>query len=256
MVDRTHAHSRDAAEQLYGNANADQRASSAFFAPILPLENTQQMLYLEELEEELSPYVSGLALYEPASLSIIPEGLGNLPRLLFSEPATPHDILKEIFLGADLLTLPFLVGSSDAGMALDFTFPAPPSPTSDEKPPKSLAINLWSPDHATDVSPLSDSCPCYTCQNHHRAYLNHLLNAREMLAWTLLQIHNHRVIDSFFIGVRQSIQNGTFEEDARKFHTVYDAALPEPTGEGPRYVTTLSLSLWILFLPYIRALAC
>lgn len=231
MVDRTHAHTRDAAERLYANSNAEERAKSAFFAPILPLENTQQSLYLEELQEELRDYVSGLALYESASLSIIPEALGTLPRLLFNEPATPHEVLREISLGADLHTLPFLVESSDAGMALDFVFPPPPPAASSLR---QLASNMWSPTHATDVSPLSENCKCFTCQNHHRAYLNHLLNAKEMLAWTLLQIHNHHVLDNFFAGVRESIKNGTFAQDAEAFHRVYAPEFPERTGQGPR----------------------
>jgi queuine tRNA-ribosyltransferase subunit QTRTD1 len=239
MVDRTHAHTMHAAEKLYGGSSPDagqqqQRAKSAFFAPVLPLENTQQSLYLEELEDELRPYVSGLALYEPASLSVIPDSLGSLPRLLFSEPPTPHDALKEVSLGADLLTLPFLVASSDAGMALDFVFP--PAPSGSDASRRPLAFNLWSSEYAADLSPLSDNCSCYTCQNHHRAYLNHLLIAKEMLAWTLLQIHNHHVVDNFFSGIRVSIEKGSFDEDAQAFHRIYTASMPERTGEGPRYV--------------------
>ena len=233
MVDRTHAHTRDTTERLYGSSKVEERSKTAYFAPILPLENTQQLLYLEELQDELRDFVSGLALYESASLSIIPEPLGTLPRLLFNEPATPHEVLKEIALGADLLTLPFLVNSSDAGMAFDFVFP-PPS-TSSELTARPLALNLRSPTNTTDLSPLSENCKCYACRNHHRAYLNHLLNAKEMLAWTLLQIHNHHVLDNFFASIRESIKNGTFEQHADAFHKVYAPAFPEQTGEGPRY---------------------
>lgn len=231
MVDRTHGHTRDAAERLYANSNTEERAKSAFFAPILPLENTQQLLYLEELQDELRDYISGLALYESASLKVVPEALGDLPRLLFNEPASPHEVLKDISLGADLLTLPFLVESSDAGMALDFVFPPPPP----EQTPRQLAANMWSSTHAINLSALSEYCRCFTCQNHHRAYLNHLLNAKEMLAWTLLQIHNHHVLDNFFAGIRESIKNGTFAQDAEAFHRVYAPVFPERTGQGPRY---------------------
>lgn len=248
MVDRTHGHTRDAAERLYANSNVEERAKSAFFAPILPLENTQQLLYLEELQDELRDYISGLALYESASLTVIPEALGDLPRLLFNEPASPHEVLKEISLGADLITLPFLVESSDSGMALDFVFP-PPTP--EQAPPRQLASNMWSPTHATDLSTLSENCKCFTCQNHHRAYLNHLLNAKEMLAWTLLQIHNHHVLDNFFAGVRESIKNGTFEQDAEAFHKVYAPTFPERTGQGPRYGLSLYVDLvqWLMNFP-------
>lgn len=39
-----------------------------------------------------------------------------------------------------------------------------------------------------DTSRLVDSCNCFTCQNHTRAYLNHLLNVHEMLAQILLEM--------------------------------------------------------------------
>lgn len=237
MVDRTHAYTTDATETLYGEAvPEDKRCETAYFAPVLPLENAQQSIYLEELEDEMKPLISGLALYETASLSIIPEGLGDLPRLLFSAPRTPHDILREISLGADLFTIPFLGATSDAGMALQFTYPAPSSQTSSPSDPLDLALDLWSSDCKTDTRPLVEDCPCYTCKSHHRAYIHHLLTAREMLAWTLLQIHNHATIDLFFANIRASISQGTYEQDTQTFERTYASNLPEKTGEGPRYV--------------------
>ncbi|KAF5867141.1 hypothetical protein ETB97_004062 [Aspergillus alliaceus] len=236
MVDRTHAFTTYSTEQLYGSAVLGRnRSKTAYFAPLLPLDNTQQTLYLEDLEEDLRQYISGLALYESASLSIVPESLGDLPRLLFSKPATPHDILREVSLGADLLTIPFLGVSSDAGIALDFVFP-PPSDASDTSVAelKPLALDLWATTFTTDTSPLHKKCQCYTCRNHHRAYIHHLLAAKEMLAWTLLQLHNLHTMDNFFANIRKSIQQGTFESDVERFHRVYDPQLPEQTGQGPR----------------------
>lgn len=238
MVDRTHAYTRDATERLYGDGvSAEDRSKTAYFAPVLPLDNAEQTLYLDDLEDDLKQFVSGLALYESASLAIVPESLGNLPRLLLSEPATPQDVLREISLGADLLTIPFIAASSDAGLALDFTFPAPSSMTAQEEgatASRPLAIDLWLPTHATNKSSLSEGCQCYTCRNHHRAYLRHLLSAKEMLAWTLLQIHNYHTMDVFFSNIRESIIQGAFEQDVQAFEQTYESALPEPTGEGPR----------------------
>lgn len=238
MVDRTHAYTMDATETLYGDAVPEEkRSETAFFAPVLPLDNAQQSIYLEELEDEMKPLMSGLALYEAASLSIIPEGLGDLPRLLFSAPRTPHDILCEVALGADLVTIPFLGVTSDAGMALHFTYPTPTShiqiPSTN---PLDLALDLWSSTYKTDTRPLVQDCPCYTCQTHHRAYIHHLLTAREMLAWTLLQIHNYATMDLFFANIRASIRQGTFEQDAQAFETTYASQFPEKTGDGPRCV--------------------
>lgn len=233
MVDRTHAYTRDALDRLYGDAVPEsERCKAGYFAPIVPLDNTQQSLYLDDLQDEFREKLSGLALYESASLGFIPESLGSLPRLLFSDPNGPHEVLREVSLGADLLTMPFIGASSDAGIALDFTFPAPALENGQER--LSLGMDMWSPEYAKDVSPLREGCECYACRRHHRAYFNHLLNAKELVAWALLQMHNFHVIDLFFQGVRESIQRGTFEADVEAFNRVYDRTLPERTGAGPR----------------------
>ncbi|KAL4788500.1 tRNA-guanine transglycosylase family protein [Aspergillus varians] len=237
MVDRTHAFTTHATDNLYGpDLSKHSRSTAAYFAPVLPLENTQQQLYLEDLETDLRPFISGLALYESASLATVSEPLGDLPRLLFSRPNTPHDILREIGLGADLFTIPFLAVHSDAGMAFQFVFPCPPTLTESNAPtePLPLADNLWSPSNTTDTGPLTESCPCYACQKHHRAYIHHLLSAKELLAWTLLQIHNHHTMDLFFSNIRQSIERGTFDADVRTFEKTYASEFPEATGQGPR----------------------
>lgn len=40
-----------------------------------------------------------------------------------------------------------------------------------------------------DTSPIVENCNCYTCQNHTKAYINHLLNVHEMLAQILLEMY-------------------------------------------------------------------
>lgn len=232
MVDRTHAYTRDALEHLYGESVAE-KSKAKFFAPVLPLDNTQQSLYLDDLEGDFKDRIAGLALYESASLGYISEALGDLPRLLLSDPSSPHEVLREISLGADLLTVPFLQGCSDAGIALDFAFPVPAAVQARGEP-QPLGLDLWSSEHAMDISPLVKGCECYACRKHHRAYFNHLLRAKEMAAWALLQMHNHHVIDRLLAGARDSIQRGTFEEDVKAFHRAYVANLPDRTGEGPR----------------------
>jgi queuine tRNA-ribosyltransferase len=41
-----------------------------------------------------------------------------------------------------------------------------------------------------DPRPLEEGCTCYTCQNYSRAYLRHLINCGELLAYRLLSLHN------------------------------------------------------------------
>lgn len=235
MVDRTHAFTRDALEQLYELPDTKgEKSQAAYFAPVLPLDNAQQSLYLDDLETEFRDYLSGLALYESSSLTFIPEALGDLPRFLLSDPPSPHEILREISLGADLLSLPLIGSYSDAGIAFDFSFPAPSS-SSESGEPRPLGIDLWSPEYKTDLSSLREGCDCYACRHHHRAYFNHLLAAKEMTAWALFSIHNHHIMDKFFAGVRESIQRSTFEADVQAFNRAYVSELPAPTGQGPRY---------------------
>ncbi|KAK4565936.1 hypothetical protein LTR86_003785 [Recurvomyces mirabilis] len=55
-----------------------------------------------------------------------------------------------------------------------------------------------------------------------------------MLAWVLLQIHNHHIIESFFRSIRRSLAEGTYERDVVRFQQAYESHLPAKTGEGPR----------------------
>jgi len=77
-------------------------------------------------------------------------------------------------------------------------------------------------------------CKCYACRKHHRAYVQHLLTAKEMTAWVLLQIHNVKIVSNFFAAIRGSITRGTFEEDCKTFAQTYEEEFPEQTGHGPR----------------------
>ncbi|KAL9102930.1 MAG: hypothetical protein Q9187_009067 [Circinaria calcarea] len=205
---------------------------TALFAPILPIEREVQSDYISELYDNQTwkDIVKGFVLDSTSSVEAIPPELYHLPRLSLNNPSTPHAILHAISLGIDLFTLPFINEATEAGIAFSFIFPAPPS-SSEEL---ALGFDMWSPTYSKDLSSLIDDCKCYACIHHHRAYIQHLLSAKEMLAWVLLQVHNHHMIDKFFAGVRESISNGTFEEQQRQFWNTYESELPAKTGQGPR----------------------
>lgn len=207
---------------------------TALFAPILPIEREMQSDYVSELYDNPAwkEILKGFTLYSTDSIDAIPLELSHLPRLSLASPTTPHSILQSVSLGIDLFTLPFINEATEAGIAFSFTFSAPPS--SPER--LALGFDMWSPTHSKAVSPLMDGCKCYACTHHHRAYIQHLLSAKEMLAWVLLQVHNHHIMDKFFAGIRESIANGTFEEQQGRFGEVYESELPIKTGQGPRYV--------------------
>ena len=207
--------------------------STAIFAPILPIEAGKQDWYLSALEENLQDHLSGLVLYESDSLDSLPKSLSSLPRLWLGNLKTPQELLDVIELGVDVFALPFINQGSECGFAFNFAFGAREAEAHEDKS-YPLALDMWSDDHATDLSSLSDGCQCYTCVNHHKAYVRHLLNANEMLSWVLLQLHNYHVMDQFFAAVRHSIANATYKEDKAIFLKMYERDWPVKTGQGPR----------------------
>lgn len=211
---------------------------SVLFAPILPIERNLQRFYLDALEDNFRNHVHGLVLYGPGSYETVPISLSNLPRMDGSASMTPHQLLDIVEAGADILTVPFINEASDAGIALDFTLDTPQNfdhdRNSDSPKLKQLGNDLWLPHHGTDLSPMSEGCKCYSCSSHHRAYIQHLLNAKEMLAWVLLQIHNYHTLDLFFAAIRQSLKEGTFHKKKEAFQRTYDYELPSRSGQGPR----------------------
>ena len=228
-ADRTHAWLRDACDQLSAHKNSS--SVPAIFAAIPPIENVQQSLYLQDLAEEYHHMLSGLAIYSSTTVVDLPHALFDLPRVCLSEQGSPHSILKDMALGVDLLCIPFVGSASDHGIALIFEFPGLKSATDVPRP---LGIDLWSTESEASILPLSANCDCFTCTRYHRAYVHHLLHAKEMLAWTLLQIHNLSVMDRFFDACRKSIANGAFEEDVGLFTRRYETDMPARTGSGPR----------------------
>ena len=214
----------------------------ALFAPILPVSAEQQKWYLDLLADELRPSLSGLAIYEPESALDVPPNLAPLPRLSLAEVRNPHQILKLASTGADIFTVPFVGAATNAGIALSFEFPTSKQ-SNGSTDRQALGIDMWSTAHARDMTPILGQCKCYACQRHTRAYVQHLLSAREMLAWVLLQMHNIQCLSGFFQQIRASIENETFEHDVQEFERNYEAELPEKTGRGPRLVNNVHYSI-------------
>jgi queuine tRNA-ribosyltransferase len=74
-------------------------------------------------------------------------------------------------------------------------------------------INLKNAQYKRDYQPLDTSCPCYTCQNFTKAYLNHLVKSREMLGYILLSLHNITELIRFTQKIRTAIFNNTFVDE-------------------------------------------
>ena len=63
---------------------------------------------------------------------------------------------------------------------------------------------------ARDSHPIDETCTCYTCRTFTRAYLRHLIVAKELLAGTLLSIHNLHALIQLVNDIRESILDNTF----------------------------------------------
>lgn len=73
-------------------------------------------------------------------------------------------------------------------------------------------INLKNAQYKEDFTPLDPECGCYTCKNFSRAYLNHLIRAKEMLGYILLSLHNIYELINFTHKIREAIIEDKFKE--------------------------------------------
>ena len=125
---------------------------------------------------------------------ILPE---NKPRYLMGV-GTVEDLVNGVARGIDIFdcVLPTRMGRNHAAMLR-----------------KGGRLNMKNAPFARDDSPIDPDCGCYTCQTFTRAYIRHLISAREMLSATLLSIHNLYTLVNLAKEMRTSIQAGTFEQD-------------------------------------------
>jgi queuine tRNA-ribosyltransferase len=82
-------------------------------------------------------------------------------------------------------------------------------------------MNLRGAAYADDPLPIDPECACYACRSFSRAYLRHLAVAGEMLAATLLTIHNLTALISLASRLREAILNRRAESFASSFLAGY-----------------------------------
>lgn len=137
----------------------------------------------------------------------------------------PLDVLRQVREGIDIVQSSYAAELSLDGLAAVFPLGIEPplavgaggdasSESSDRTTCCRLGdvLNLRDASCRLDQRPLVEGCPCYTCRQHTRAYLYHLLDRHEMLAPTLLQLHNVWHMNAMLARVREEIEKGTFEE--------------------------------------------
>lgn len=83
-------------------------------------------------------------------------------------------------------------------------------------------LNMMNAPYATDERPIDEDCACYTCQHFSRAYVRHLIVAKEMLAATLLSIHNIHTLLQLVREMRTAILEGNFDNYAKEALAAFD----------------------------------
>ncbi|KAK9453738.1 tRNA-guanine(15) transglycosylase-like protein [Dipodascopsis uninucleata] len=166
--------------------------------------------------------------------SLLPPEMSNSVRLNLGYLTGPHEVLEAVSLGYDLLCGDWIANATDAGIAMTFSF----GESSIEGIIPEIGLNMWDTEkYCTDMTSFKDDCKCYACVKHQKAYVAHLLNAKEMLAWTLLQIHNIATVNLFMGKIRESIAAGTFEMYKNRFFNQYPdtlSSLGSEIGQGLR----------------------
>lgn len=71
-------------------------------------------------------------------------------------------------------------------------------------------VNIKNARYADDPGPLDPQCRCYTCTSFSRAYLRHLYNAQELLAYRLNTLHNLTFFLDLMAQVRTAIEEGRY----------------------------------------------
>lgn len=73
-------------------------------------------------------------------------------------------------------------------------------------------LNLFNAAYETDDRPIEEGCQCPACKNYSRAYIRHLLKAKEMLGMRLCVLHNLYFYNTIAREARCAILAGNFKE--------------------------------------------
>lgn len=73
-------------------------------------------------------------------------------------------------------------------------------------------INLFNAKYETDPRPIEEGCECPACKMYSRAYIRHLLKAKEMLGMRLCVLHNLYFYNTMMEEIREAIENNRYKE--------------------------------------------
>ena len=73
-------------------------------------------------------------------------------------------------------------------------------------------LNLFNKKYELDTRPIEEGCGCPACKNYSRAYIRHLLKAKEMLGMRLCVLHNLYFYNTMMEEIREAIEEHRYAE--------------------------------------------
>lgn len=71
-------------------------------------------------------------------------------------------------------------------------------------------LNMFNAKYELDARPIEEGCRCPACRSFSRAYVRHLLKAKEMLGMRLCVLHNLYFYNTMMAEIRDAIEKGTY----------------------------------------------
>lgn len=123
---------------------------------------------------------------------------------------TPFDIVQAVSRGCD--TFDCVIPTREARHGRLYI-----SATSDDGKEGYRTIDVRLEKYKEDFTPIDNTCNCYACVNHTRAYVRHLLASDEMLGVRLATMHNLRFYLNLMEKIRKAIEFDYFGDMVRDF---------------------------------------
>ena len=73
-------------------------------------------------------------------------------------------------------------------------------------------MNLFNAKYELDTRPIEEGCQCPVCRHYSRAYIRHLLKAKEMLGMRLCVLHNLYFYNTMMEEIREAIEQGRYKQ--------------------------------------------
>ena len=88
-------------------------------------------------------------------------------------------------------------------------------------------MNIMNEKYARDSRPIDENCGCPACRNHSRAYIRHLIKAKETLGMRLCVLHNLYFYNELMQKIRDALDGDYFESFYQKYRILLGERNPD-----------------------------